>query len=130
MASAYLTAFASRARRTLSFSSPTVLALCIAACASAPTQPSGGLDIVPKANKNYTVDGRPLSFSELEALVSSEPPPKIVLEQSRQPKGAACVVMLGIKAGVPVWTRSLNGAMHEVRSKVESSDVETIDSCR
>lgn len=106
------------------------LTLCIAACATTPTEPSGGLDVAPKANKNYTVDGKTLTFSELETLVSNERPARIVIEQSRQQKGAACVVMLGLKVGVPVWSRSLNGAMHEVRSNVESSEVETIDSCR
>ncbi len=108
----------------------TALALAIAACSEAPTRPEGGIDVTPKANKNYIVDGRVLSFVELEALVSSTPPTSIVLEQSRIRQGAACIVMLALKADIPVWTRTLSGHMHKVRADVKSSDVETIDRCR
>ena len=108
----------------------TALALAVAACSEAPTRPEDGIDVTPKANKNYIVDGRVLSFVELEALVSSTPPASIVLEQSRIRQGAACIVMLGLKTDIPIWTRTLNGRMHKVRADVKSSDVETIERCR
>src|SRR3954470_17964553 len=89
------------------------LALGLAACSDAPTRPeAGGIDVTPKANKNYIVDGRVLSFVELETLVSTTPPTTIVLEQSRIRKGAACIVMLGLRTNIPVWTRTLSGRMH------------------
>ena len=107
------------------------LALGLAACSEAPARPeSGGIDVTPKANKNYIVDGRMLSFVELEALVSTTHPTMIVLEQSRIRGGAACIVMLGLGSDIPVWTRTLNGHMHKVKADVKSSDVETIDKCR
>ena len=108
----------------------TALALAVAACSEVPTRPEDGIDVTPKANKNYIVDGRVLSFVELEALVSSTPPASIVLEQSRIRQGVACIVMLGLKADIPIWTRTLNGRMHKVRANVKSSDVETIERCR
>lgn len=106
-------------------------ALALAACSEAPTRPEqGGIDVTPKANKNYIVDGRTLSFVELETLVATTPPTTIVLEQSRIRAGAACIVMLGLKSDIPVWTRTLSGHMHKVRADVKSSDVETIEKCR
>ncbi|HEV7491449.1 MAG TPA: hypothetical protein VGO25_11620 [Rhodanobacteraceae bacterium] len=115
------------ARRTFVAS---VLALAVAACSEAPTRPEDGIDVTPKANKNYIVDGRVLSFVEFEALVSSTPPASIVLEQSRIRQGAACIVMLSLKNDIPVWTRTLNGRMHKVRADVKSSEIETIEHCR
>lgn len=89
-----------------------------------------GVRVLPKANKRYLVEGTTLSFTELETRLSSERPARIVVEQSRQPKGAACMVMLAIKLDIPVWTRSLNGRMQKLIIDVESSKVDTIDSCR
>lgn len=106
-------------------------ALGVAACSEVPMRPdAGGIDVTPKANKNYIVDGRMLSFVELETFVSTTPPKTIVLEQSRIRRGAACVVMLGLRTDIPVWTRTLNGRMHKVKADVKSSDVETIEKCR
>jgi len=107
------------------------LSLVLGACSEAPARPDeGGIDVAPKANKNYLVDGRALSFVELEALVASKPPTLIVLEQSRTRKGAACIVMLGLKTDIPVWTRTLNGHMHKVKADMKSSDVEPLENCR
>jgi hypothetical protein len=106
------------------------LIMGLAGCAATPPAPEGGLRITPKANKNYFADGRTLPFAELEALLTRERPSRIVLETSRQRKGAACVVMLGMGLGIPVWTRSLNGAMREVKSELKSSEFGSIDDCR
>jgi len=99
------------------------------ACANA-EEASAGIRVLPKANKNYLVDGRKMSFTELEAQLTTQPPARLVIEQSRQPKGAACMVMLGIKLGIPIWTRSLNGRMQKLKVEVDSSKVDTIDKCR
>jgi hypothetical protein len=109
-----------------------VVALALAACAEKPVRTeAGGIDVRPKANKNYIVDGeKTLTFVELEALVAAHPPTTIVLEQTRMRQGAACVVMLGLKANIEVWTRTMNGRMHKVRADVKSEDVENIEKCR
>ena len=108
-----------------------LLSIVLGACSEAPARPEeGGLDVTPKANKNYLVEGRVVSFVELEALVAAKPPTMIVLEQSRVRKGAACIVMLGLKTDIAVWTRTLNGHMHKVKADVKSSDVEHIEDCR
>ena len=105
--------------------------LALGACSETPARPEeGGLDVTPKANKNYLVEGRVVSFVELEALLAAKPPTTIVLEQSRVRKGAACIVMLGLATDIPVWTRTLNGHMHKVKADVKSSDVEHIEDCR
>jgi hypothetical protein len=123
--------YRTRSRGAMALFTTCVLALCLAACNEVPTRPEeGGIDVTPKANKNYIVDGRVISFVELEALVAATPPTTIVLEQSRIRRGAACIVMLGISTGIPVWTRTLNGRMHKVRADVKSSDVEHIEDCR
>jgi hypothetical protein len=92
---------------------------------------AGSLDVRPKANRNYIVDGeKTLTFVELEALVAEHPPTSIVLEQTRMRQGAACIVMLGLKSNIDVWTRTLNGRMHKVRADVKSEDVANIEKCR
>ena len=119
---------------TISLRAPRLLACALAAslaaCAATPPTADHGLHVTPKANKNYVADGRTLSFAELESSLSRDRPPRIVLETSRQRKGAACVVMLGLGLGIPVWTRSLNGAMKEVRSNIGASEIDKIDECR
>lgn len=107
-------------------------ATLLAACAEKPVHTEEGtLDVRPKANKNYIVDGeRTITFVELEKLVDDRKPTSIVLEQTRMRQGAACIVMLGLKANVDVWTRTLNGRMHKVKADVKSSDVENIEKCR
>ena len=87
--------FRRRARRATSLIAPTMLALGIAACSDAPVRPeAGSIDVRPKANKNYIVDGdRTITFVELEQLVAGKKPGSIVLEQSRIREGAACIVM-------------------------------------
>ena len=107
-------------------------AILLTACAEKPVHTEEGtLDVRPKANKNYIVDReKTLTFVELEALVAAHPPTSIVLEQTRMRQGAACIVMLGLKANVDVWTRTLNGRMHKVKADVKSSDVENIEKCR
>lgn len=122
---------AKRARRAITPFAGVALALAVGACSETPARPeTGGIDVTPKANKNYIVDGRVLSFVELEKLVAETPPSSIVLEQSRIRQGAACIVMLGLKTDIPIWTRTLNGRMHKVRADVKSSDIETIERCR
>jgi hypothetical protein len=110
------------------------LALAILAAplpsAEAAAEATDGVRVLPKANKRYLVEGTTLSFTELETRLSSDRPARIIVEQSRQPKGAACMVMLAIKLDIPVWTRSLNGRMQKLKIDVESSKVDTIDSCR
>ena len=120
-----------RVRRAMLRVAIAATALALAACSGAPARPeSGGIDVTPKANKNYIVDGRALSFVELEALVATTPPTMIVLEQSRIRRGAACIVMLGLAADIPVWTRTLNGRVQKLKADVKSSEVETIENCR
>ena len=109
---------------------PLGLATALAACTSVPTTVDGGLSVTPKANKNYIVDGETIPFTGLEARLAKAPPARVVIEQSRQRSGSACVILLGLKLGIPVWTRSLNGRMREIRSDVGASEVATIESCR
>jgi len=99
-------------------------------CADAAEEAAAGIRVLPKANKNYIVDGKKMSFTELEAQLTTQPPARLVIEQSREQKGAACMVMLGIKLGIPIWTRSLNGRMQKLKVEVDSSKVDTIDKCR
>ena len=106
------------------------LAGCLAGCASTPPAPEGGLFVTPKANKHYSVEGETVPFTTLETRLSNEPPPRVVIETSRQRQGAACVMMLGLRLGIPVWTRSLNGRMQELKSDVKTDEVATIESCR
>ena len=108
------------------------IALALATCAEKPVRTeAGSIDVRPKANGNYIVDGeKTLTFVELEALVAAHPPTSIVLEQTRVRQGAACIVMLGLKSNVDVWTRTLNGRMHKVRADVKSDDVDNIEKCR
>jgi hypothetical protein len=124
--------FRLRARRAIPLLATTALALGIAACSETPVLPEdGSIDVRPKANKNYIVDGeRTITFVELEQLVAEKKPTSIVLEQSRMREGAACIVMLGLSTDIPVWTRTLNGRMHKVKADVKSSDVEHIEKCR
>jgi predicted RecA/RadA family phage recombinase len=117
------------ARRIL----PSLLLVVLAAQATradAAEDAAAGIRVLPKANKNYLVDGKKMSFTELEAQLTSQPPARLVIEQSRQQKGAACMVMLGIKLGIPIWTRSLNGRMQKLKVEVDSAKVDTIDKCR
>jgi hypothetical protein len=120
------------ARRAIPLLATAALALGVAACAEKPVRSEeGSIDVRPKANKNYIVDGeKTVTFVELEKLVAEKPPTSIVLEQSRIREGAACIVMLGLKTDIPVWTRTLNGRMHKVRADVTSSDVANIEKCR
>ncbi|MET0232210.1 MAG: hypothetical protein ABW186_14845 [Rhodanobacteraceae bacterium] len=120
------------ARRAIALLAPSALALGIAACSETPVRAEdGSIDVRPKANKNYIVDGeRTITFVELEQLVAAKKPTSIVLEQSRMREGAACIVMLGLSTDIPVWTRTLNGRMHKVKADVKSSDVEHIEKCR
>jgi hypothetical protein len=108
------------------------VALALAACAEKPVRAeAGSIDVRPKANKNYIVDGeKTITFVELEALVAANRPTSIVLEQSRMRQGAACIVMLGLSTNIDVWTRTLSGKMHKVRADVKSEDVENIEKCR
>ena len=108
------------------------LAVALAACAEKPVHTeTGSIDVRPKANKNYIVDGeKTITFVELEKLVDETKPSSIVLEQSRIRQGAACIVMLGLKANIDVWTRTLSGKMHKVKADVKSEDVENIEKCR
>ena len=120
------------ARRAIALLAPSALALGIAACSETPVRAEdGSIDVRPKANKNYIVDGeKTITFVELEQLVAAKKPTSIVLEQSRMREGAACIVMLGLSTDIPVWTRTLNGRMHKVKADVKSSDVEHIEKCR
>ena len=111
---------------------PLAAALVLAACAENATRPDdGAIDVRPKANKNYIVDDtKTVTFAELEQLIAEKKPTSIVLEQSRMREGAACIVMLGIKTEVPVWTRTLNGRMVRMSADVKSSEVDNIEKCR
>jgi hypothetical protein len=105
-------------------------AAALAACANTPPASQGGLFVTPKANKHYGIDDATITFTELETRLTSDPPSRVVIETTRQRKGAACVVMLSIKLGVPVWTRSLNGRMQQLKSDVATNEVATIEDCR
>jgi hypothetical protein len=105
--------------------------LALAACTEKTVRPeSGVIDVTPKANGHYVVDGDVLTFVELEARIAETPPAGILLETSRIRHGAACIVLLGVKSEIPLWTRSLNGQTHQLKSDVKSSEVETIEKCR
>jgi hypothetical protein len=104
-------------------------ALALSACAAEPVQTEEGLHIRAKANKHYLIDDRMLSFTELETLLKDAPPPRIVVEYSRQPKGAACVFMLGTELGIPVWTRTSTGRMHLAHFNGDPPAINT-DACR
>jgi len=112
----------------------TVLAialLALAACSEKAVRPeSGVIDVTPKANGHYVVDGDVLTFAELEKRIAEQPPAGILLETSRIRHGAACIMMLGFKTDVPIWTRTLNGQTHQLKADVKSSEVETIEKCR
>ncbi len=112
----------------------TVLAiavLALAACNEKAARPdSGVIDVVPKANGHYVVDGESLTFAELEKRIAEQPPAGILLETSRIRHGAACIMLLGFKSEIPLWTRTLNGQTHQLKSDVKSTDVETIEKCR
>jgi hypothetical protein len=106
-------------------------AACLTACAGSPTTSANdGLHIGVKPKKTYTVDGRTLSFNEVESMLTATPPSRIVVEWSRQREGTACLFLIGTKLGIPVWTRSLNGGMHHVHFDLDSPDVIKIDDCR
>jgi hypothetical protein len=89
-----------------------------------------GVHVLPKANKHYLVDGNTLTFTELEERLVAEKPARLVIEQSRQPKGVACLIMLSIKLDIPLWTRTLNGKMHKARIDLDATKIDTIDTCR
>ena len=118
-----------RARRA-----PAVLAiaaLALGACSEKSVRPeSGVIDVTPKANGHYVVDGDVLTFAELEKRIAEQPPAGILLETSRIRHGAACIMMLGFKTDIPIWTRTLNGQTHQLKADVKSSEVETIEKCR
>jgi hypothetical protein len=102
----------------------------LSACASAPPQgEEEGLHIRAKANKHYLIDDRMLSFTELETLLKASPPARIVVEYSRQPAGAACVLFLGTQLGIPVWTRTSTGRMHHAHFNGDPPAF-NIDACR
>jgi hypothetical protein len=105
--------------------------LALAACSEKSVRPdSGVIDVTPKANGHYVVDGDVLTFAELEKRIAEQPPAGILLETSRVRHGAACIMMLGFKTEVPIWTRTLNGQTHQLKADVKSSEVETIEKCR
>jgi len=108
-----------------------IAALTLAACTEKSVRPeSGVIDVTPKANGHYVVDGDVLTFAELEKRIAVQPPSAILLEQSRIRQGAACIMMLGVKTEIPIWTRTLNGQTHKIKADVKSSDVENIEKCR
>ena len=107
------------------------LAACLTACAGSPTPAENdGLHVSVKPKKTYVIEGRTLSFTEVESLLTATPPTRIVVEWSRQREGTACLFLIGTKLGIPVWTRSLNGGMHHVHFDLDSPDVIKIDDCR
>jgi hypothetical protein len=93
-------------------------------------EPDPGVRIAPKGNKTYSVDGKMLTFNELEALLAADKPSRIVIEMSRHGDSGPCAVMLGIKLGIPVWTRSYNGRMKHLQIEVKPDEVQKIDKCR
>ena len=107
------------------------VALALAACSEKAVRPATGtIDVTPKANGHYVVDSEVLTFAELEKRVTETPPAAILLQQSRIRQGAACIMMLALKADIPVWMRTLNGQTHKMKADVKSTDVENIDKCR
>lgn len=113
---------------------PTLLAiaaLALGACTEKVVRPDNGvIDVTPKANDHYVVDGEVLTFAELEKRIAEQPPAGILLETSRIRHGAACIMLLGFKSEIPIWTRTLNGQTHQLKSDVKSTEVETIEKCR
>lgn len=110
---------------------PAIALLALAACTEKAVRPdSGVIDIVPKANGHYVVDGESLTFAELETRIAEQRPAGILLETSRIRHGAACIMLLGFKNEIPLWTRTLNGQTHQLKSDVKSTEVETIEKCR
>ena len=108
-----------------------IAALALGACTEKTVRPASGvIDVTPKANGHYIVDGDVLTFAELEKRLADQPPTGILLETSRIRHGAACIMLLGFKSNVPIWTRTLNGQTHLVKTDVKSSEVETIEKCR
>ena len=106
-------------------------ALALVACTEKSVRPeSGVIDVTPKANGHYVVDGEVLTFAELEKRIAGQPPSAILLEQSRIRQGAACIMMLGVKTEIPIWMRTMNGQTHKLKADVKSSDVENIEKCR
>jgi hypothetical protein len=89
-----------------------------------------GLRIAPKGNKNYSVEGKMLTFNELEAELATRKPTRIVIEMSRHGDSGACAVILGLKLGIPVWTRSYNGRMKQLQIDVKPDELDKIDKCR
>jgi hypothetical protein len=120
------------AKRLFLFFAIAASTFVLGACADTPVRTeAGSIDVRPKANKNYIVDGeKTITFVELEQLVADKKPTSIVLEQSRMREGAACIVMLGLSTHIDVWTRTLNGRMHKVKADVKSEDVANIEKCR
>jgi hypothetical protein len=118
-----------RARRAPALLAIAVLAL--GACSEKSVRPeSGVIDVTPKANGHYVVDGDVLTFAELDKRIAEQPPAGILLETSRIRHSAACIMMLGFKTDIPIWTRTLNGQTHQLKADVKSSEVETIEKCR
>ena len=108
-----------------------IAVLALAGCTEKSVRPeSGVIDVTPKANGHYVVDGEILTFADLEKRIADQPPTGILLETSRIRQGAACIMMLGVKTEIPIWTRTLNGSTHKVKADVKSSDVENIEKCR
>jgi hypothetical protein len=89
-----------------------------------------GVRITPKANNMYAIGDEVVPFAELESRLTGNKPSRIVVEASRAPKGAACVIMLGVQLGVPVWTRSYNGRMKKLDIDADAKDVKNLDKCR
>jgi hypothetical protein len=110
---------------------PAIAMLALAACTEKAVRPENGvIDVMPKANGHYAVDGELLTFVELEKRIADQPPAGILLETSRIRHGAACIMLLGFKSEIPIWTRTLNGQTHQLKSDVKSTEVETIEKCR
>jgi hypothetical protein len=93
-------------------------------------EPGPGLRIAPKGNKTYSVDGKMLTFNELEAELQANKPSRIVIEMSRHVDSGPCAVLLGLKLGIPVWTRSYNGRMKHLQIDVKPDELDKIDKCR
>jgi len=93
-------------------------------------EPDAGVRIAPKGNKTYSVDGKMLTFNELEAELQANKPSRIVIEMSRHVDSGPCAVLLGLKLGIPVWTRSYNGRMKRLQIDVKPEELDKIDKCR
>lgn len=122
-----------RIRNVRRFLPSLALTLFVTASSSAMTtdeEPDPGVRIAPKGNKTYSVDGKMLTFNELEAQLVANKPSRIVIEMSRHVDSGPCAVLLGIKLGIPVWTRSYNGRMKRLEIEVKPEEVDKIDKCR